>query len=416
MKTAAQQQQEGADRPYGRAYFGWFGLAWAGGTIAYQPFLSFLLPLKIVEIQGRPDPMLLSAAILLGGVAAGIANLGWGIAGDHAVVRGGSRRNWVAAGVAGTLGSYVTLALAGSATALLGALLCFQVALNLMLSALVASGADEVLDRDKGLLGGVLCIGAPVGAAASVLATLPGMSLDSGMICVALMFPLLVLPFAAQNGRPVRGDAVAAPASTPGQIRAFAVLWSVRLVLQIASKTMFFFLIYYFAETLGSVSAAAIAKLTLIAAMLAAPAALILGRVSDRQKNHRTTLLMMIGIMVVGLVIMALQRQWTHAVIGYLLFASAAAICLALHAGYSMLELPGGLQSGKGLGLLNLTNTLPAFVVAALGTAIVPQHGYRALCWILAVAVASSAILLIWPAGRSQRHAPSRQRPPLPRA
>jgi hypothetical protein len=413
VKTVPHQLRD-ADRPYGRAYFGWYGLAWAGGTIAYQPFLSFLLPLKIVEIQGRPDPMLLSAAILLGGVAAGLANLGWGIAGDRAVTRGGSRRSWLAAGIVATLGSYVTLALASSATALLGALLCFQVALNLMLSALVATGADEVLDRDKGLLGGVLCIGAPVGAAASVVATLPGVSPDVGMVCVALLFPLLVLPFAAQNGRPLDRQAVSTSASTPGQVSSFAVLWAIRLVLQVATKTMFFFLMYYFAETVGSVSAGAVAKLTLVAATLAAPAALVLGRVSDRRENHRMTLLIMICIMVAGLVIMALQRQWTHAVIGYLLFASAAAICLALHAGYSMLELPRGLQSGKGLGLLNLTNTLPAFVVAGLGTAIVPQHGYRALCWILAVAVTSAAILLMWPESSRRARASSRQSPPLP--
>ena len=415
MKLPAQQSPEDTDRSYGPAYFGWYGLAWAGGTIAYQPFLSFLLPLKIIEVEGRPDPMLLSAAVLLGGVAAGLANVGWGIAGDYAVSRGGSRRRWIAAGVSGTLASYGALAFASSATALLGALLCFQIALNLMLSALVATGADEVLDRDKGLLGGVLCVGAPVGAAASVVATTPGMSLNGGLICVALLFPLLVLPFAVQNGRASGRSAAAAPASAPGQLRAFMLLWWVRLVLQIATKTMFFFLMFYFSETVGNVSAAAVAKLTLIAAMLAAPAALILGRLSDREGNHRAMLLTMIGMMVAGLVIMALQQQWMQAVIGYLLFASAAAICLALHAGYSMLELPGGLKSGKGLGLLNLTNTLPAVVVAGLGTAIVPQHGYRALCWILALAVASAAILLTWPVRYRQADASSRERHALAR-
>jgi MFS family permease len=376
-------------RPYDRRYLGWYGLAWAGATIAYQPFLAFLLPLRIVEIVGRPDPILLSAAVLLGGVTAGLANLGWGILGDQVVARGGGRRPLVLAGLGGTLVSYGMLALASSPTGLLVALFCFQVALNLLLSALVATAADEVPAYDKGLLGGVLCIGAPAGAAAGVMATLPEMSVGRGLFWTALLVPVLVLPYALQRSfpdqRPPTREAAAVEA--PRKSHAFVVLWSVRLVLQIASKAMFFFLVYYFADTVGKIRPTVLAQLTLVAAIVAAPAALLLGRLSDRYRRHRTVLLIMIAIMASGLIIMAVQTHWTWALAGYLMFACSAAICLALHAGFAMLQLPSGLASGKALGVLNLTNTLPAVAVAGLGMAIVPQHGYRMLCWILAAAV-----------------------------
>jgi MFS family permease len=388
--------QGGSVRPYGRGYLGWYGLAWAGATIAYQPFLAFLLPLRIVEIGGRPDPILLSAAVLLGGVTAGLANLGWGILGDQVVARGGGRRPLVLAGLGGTLFSYGLLALASSPTGLLVALFCFQVALNLLLSALVATAADEVPAYDKGLLGGVLCIGAPAGAAASVVATLPEMSVGRGLFWTALMVPMFVLPYALQRRSPDQRPATheAAAVAAPKQKHAFVVLWSVRLVLQIASKAMFFFLVYYFAETVGQVRSTVLAQLTLIAAIIAAPTALVLGRLSDQYRRHRTILLIMISAMAGGLVIMAVQTHWTWALTGYLMFACSAAICLALHAGFAMLQLPPNLASGKGLGLLNLTNTLPAVAVAGLGMAVVPQHGYRMLLWILAAAVIAAGSAL----------------------
>ncbi|OWK29949.1 major facilitator superfamily protein [Sphingomonas mucosissima] len=376
-------------RPYGRSYLGWYGLAWAGATIAYQPFLSFLLPLRIVEIGGRPDPVLLSAAVLLGGLTAGLANLGWGILGDHVVERGGARRPLILVGLAGTLFSYGMLALADSPAELLIALFCFQIALNLLLSALVAAAADEVPARDKGLLGGVLCVGAPAGAAASVLATLPEISVERSLFCTALIVPIFVLPYALQRHAPYERLLVQEPSAdrAPEQLHAFVLLWFVRLLLQIASKAMFFFLVYYFAETVRQVRPTVLAQLTLIAAVGAAPSALFLGRLSDRYRGHRTILLVMIAAMAGGLIVMAVQTNWILALFGYLIFACSAAVCLALHAGFAMLRLPTGLASGKGLGLLNLTNTLPAVAVAGLGMAIVPQYGYRVLCWVLAAAV-----------------------------
>lgn len=388
----------GQARSYQRGYLGWHGLAWAGANIAYQPLLSFLLPLKIVALGGRPDPILLSAAVLLSGVTAALSNLSWGLVGDRVVTHGGGRRTLILFGLAGTLYSYVALALAMSPVSLLMALFFFQVMLNLMLSALAATAADEVPAHDKGLLGGVLCIGAPAGAGASVIATSPGISIENGLFWIGLMVPVMILPYALQRRYPLqRGSAqLASGTLSPNKRETFALLWSVRLVLQTASKAVFFFLVFYFAEAAKEIRPGTIASLTLIAALIAAPAALLLGHASDRHGRHREFLLISIAATASGLVLMAIQSCWVLAVVGYLVFACSAAICLSLHTGFAMLRLPANLASGKGLGLLNLTNTLPAVAVAVLGTAIVPQHGYSMLCWILAVAVmlAGGALLL----------------------
>ena len=52
-------------------------------------------------------------------MTAGLANLAWGIVGDRVVAHGGGRRALILIGLAGTLCSYVMLALASSPSALL---------------------------------------------------------------------------------------------------------------------------------------------------------------------------------------------------------------------------------------------------------------------------------------------------------
>ena len=72
-----------------------FALAWAGGAVAYVPFLTILLPLRVVAIAGADSVRLLGLITFFGALAASFGNVLFGWLSD----RGADRRPWVAAGL-----------------------------------------------------------------------------------------------------------------------------------------------------------------------------------------------------------------------------------------------------------------------------------------------------------------------------
>ena len=60
--------------------FPWlFALAWAGGAVAYVPFLTILLPLRVVAIAGDDSVRVLGLITFFGALAASVGNIlfGW---------------------------------------------------------------------------------------------------------------------------------------------------------------------------------------------------------------------------------------------------------------------------------------------------------------------------------------------------
>ena len=117
---------------------GWFlalfALAAAGGAVAYVPLLTVLLPQRIAELQGSEDVAALAQVTFLGAVMASLANIAVGWLSD----RSGVRRPWIVAGL--VLSNLLLLAVgaAPSVMQIIALVMVWQVALNLMLSALMA--------------------------------------------------------------------------------------------------------------------------------------------------------------------------------------------------------------------------------------------------------------------------------------
>jgi MFS family permease len=80
------------------------------------------------------------------------------------------------------------------------------------------------------------------------------------------------------------------------------------------------------------------------------------------------------------------------AIAGYALFSCATAIFLSLHNAYAMQLLPSPARRGRDMGLMNLTNTLPAFISPALAMWLVPGRGFGLLLIVLACALVVAAI------------------------
>jgi MFS family permease len=124
---------------------------------------------------------------------------------------------------------------------------------------------------------------------------------------------------------------------------------------------------------------------TTIVFIISIPIALAIGRASDRLGARKPFLMFTACVIAVGLVVMALLPEWTSAVVGYGLYAIGTAIFLGLHSAYAMQILPSPEHRGRDLGILNLTNTLPALLGPSLTWALATTERFTPALLTLAV-------------------------------
>ena len=138
-----------------------YALAVAGGAVSYVPFLTLLLPLRATEMAGEARIDLLAYIAFSGAIAASVGNVLFGWLSD----RTRTRKPWIAAGLVMSCALLVSVRATGSPWQLLGLILAWQLALNMMLGPLGAWAGDAVPDRQKGFLGGLLAFAPALGAA-----------------------------------------------------------------------------------------------------------------------------------------------------------------------------------------------------------------------------------------------------------
>ena len=372
-----------------------FALANAGGVVAYVPLLTLLLPAKVATLAGEARVEWLGVATLAGAIAASISNIAFGWASDIV----GTRRLWASAGLCLTIASYALVHVAASPAETVAAIVAYQLALNMLLSPLAAWAADRVPDRRKGLLGGLLGAAPPIGALAGVVATLPAFT-EAWMQLAAVCVLVLLLTAPLLLSRPPHFPDEPQDAATDRARRNtgsdFVLLWLGRLLSQVAGNLLFGFLFYYFQSLPDAPAQAGVARLHALAVLVAFPIALGFGRLSDRLGPRRPFLAGAALCAASGLGLMASQTNFALAVIGYVLFASANNVFLALHSAFAMQFLPSPSRRGRDLGVLNLTNTLPAIIAPLLAILLVPGRGFGLLLGLLAgLTVLSAGCVLL---------------------
>ncbi|WP_294173814.1 MFS transporter [uncultured Sphingomonas sp.] len=374
-----------------------FALANAGGVVAYVPLLTLLLPARVAAIAGGAEIEWLAAATLAGAIAASVGNIAFGWASD----RVGSRRLWAAAGLALTVASYAFLSGVRTLPELVFAIVLYQLVLNMLLAPLAAWAADVVPDDRKGVLGGWLAAGPLLGSVASIVVILPagaGFELRLAWVCLLVLVltgPLLLWrrsPFANLVGPAVQS-------ATEQRVRGLdlLLLWCARLLVQIAGSVLFGFLLYYFQSLPDEPGEISIAQLSAVALMIALPVSLLCGGLSDRLGRRKRFLVGAAVAASAGLSIMATATQAGGSAVGYVIFMCALSTFLSLHAGYAMQLLPSDKHRGRDLGVLNLTNTIPAVIAPVLAVWLVPGRGFGSLLALLAgfMLLAACCILFV---------------------
>jgi len=168
-----------------------FALAWAGGAIAYVPFLTILLPLRVIVMSGADGVRMIAIITFLGAICASAGNILFGWLSD----RSGVRKPWVLAGLVLSQALLVALPLSNSTWTTVVLILLWQLALNMMLGPLSAWAADRVPRKRTGFLGGLMALSPALGALSGVIVTIPGLAdADQRLWLVSAMVAACVVP------------------------------------------------------------------------------------------------------------------------------------------------------------------------------------------------------------------------------
>lgn len=376
-----------------------YALAWAGGSVAYVPFLTILLPVKVSLLAGPgADVTWLAYIAFVGAIAASLGHIGFGYLSDVT----GHRQRWIWLGLALSSGLLVAVTQATGLASLVAIVLAWQLGLNMMLAPLAAWAGDCVPDSQKGLLGGLLAFAPGFGALAGALVTIPGMATPGERLAlVALIVVGCVVPVLAV-GSPVR-IAELAPArdETAGSgglldwAGAIRRMWLARLAVQIAEAALFSYLYFWFRSIDPVMTDSRTAWILSAVLVLSAPLALWTGHWADRRQRPLAPLVACAVVSFAGLVAMALSRTLPAAIGTYALFGLATSIFLALHSAQTLRVLPRSDRRGRDLGLFNLTNTVPSLIMPWLTLLLVPHFGFSGLFLFLSGLALVAGLLLV---------------------
>jgi predicted MFS family arabinose efflux permease len=369
-----------------------YALAYAGGVIAYTPFLMLMLPARVTELADNQDVRWLGYIVFAGAMAASLSGVASGWLSD--ISR--RRREWIALGLAATVALQLAIAQADTIEALLWLVVGWQVALNLMLTPLIAWAGEHVPDDQKGLLGGLLSLAPPLGALSAMLLPESGPEgLGARAATIAAMTVVLVLPlllFARSGSLPSAPMVSMAKPDVPASVA--VRVWLARLLMQLSGAALAAYL-YFWLRSLDP-ALDDDGKMLLYAGGLAASVgvALLLGRWTDRHGRPFAALALTAVVAAAALLVMALAGTPTIAKLAYMLFATANAAFLALHASQTLRILPDAASRGLGIGLFNLTNTAPSLIMPWIAMSVVPDFGYASLFLVLALLALAAAQLL----------------------
>lgn len=376
-----------------------YALAWAGTSIAYVPFLTILLPVRVTAMAGSgADVAWLSAIAFCGAIAASLGHIAFGYLSDVT----GNRRGWAALGLLLSCGLLLAMQTVKTFEGAVALVLVWQLALNMMLAPLAAWAADCVPNSQKGLLGGLLAFAPGIGALIGALVTLPGVaSPDGRLVLVALVvagcvLPVLLLGASLGDGLPAAPAAVPDPAITAPLDRKGAAsrMWLARLLVQVAEAALFSFLFLWFRAIDPAIDEHGTARVFTAVLVISAPLALLIGRTADQRGRPLTPLIICTLIAPFGLIGMALADTLARGIASYAVFGISTSIFLALHSAQTLRTLPDSHRRGRDLGLFNLTNTVPSLVMPWFTLALVPAFGFSGLFLLFAGLAALAALML----------------------
>lgn len=356
-----------------------YGLALFGVHLAFMPLLVLLLPRRVEALAEGDAATALSRLLLLGAVAASFSNIAAGVFSDRWLKSKGSRRGPLLVGLALLAASYLGLAAATSLPALTMAIIAFQVGLNATMSPVSALLTDYIPNVEKGRIAGLANAALPLSSAAiAPLAwVFPRDSSTAfavvGAISVACCIPMAALwPFklAVQTAEPLASSEQVVSSEVR---RDFALAWLARMLMQLGAAFIIGYLYIFVMARFGTPEASAsvgvgerLGVLSLAATAIAVLSALASGRISDRLGARRPPLAIAAIAAGLALAVLGTLPGWIAFIAAYALFHAALAAFLALDTALVAEMLAAHPRRAALLGVMNLTNTVPAVLAPGI--------------------------------------------------
>ena len=369
-----QNLEGGAETPVGAGFIAILTLAFIGAFIAFVPLLSLLVPLLAQSLAPADKVGLLSACALWGALVASLANMAVGWASDRTRHRWGRRRPWILAGLIGVILAYALIASARTPLALVGGVMMFQLTFNMMFAPLLVILADRVPDHQKGRVAAFLGLGAPMGAVTGVLLTAPMMpGMATRMVILSVLVAACLLPLLLTCRDVAPGPREDHGRSLPVRSVDFGLVWFSRFLLQIAASVVNAYMLFYLADHAryaeqfpGSTVEAGLARLITFSTALIVASGFLGGLASDRLNRRKGFILLAAGLMAAGLGVFAFWPTWPGPLVGYTLYGIGFGLYATVDSALVAQVLPSRRDSARDLGVMNLTNTLPAVLAPVL--------------------------------------------------
>lgn len=374
-----------------------------GAHVAFMPLLVLLLPRRVEAIAPDQPIVLLSQLLLVGGLTASLSNIAFGAFSDRWLARFGNRRGPIAIGLAFLLGAYAYFARADTPGALFLAIILFQMSLNIMFAPLGALLADHIPDARKGWIAGWLNMGLPLSGL--VITALGEFSASDAawpfglvaMIIAATVIPLII---AWPRGLALIAKPVEAVVEAALSRRDFAFAWIARLCIQSGAAVILSYL-YLYVNTVArnalgfSVENASggVALLSLLATIFSLAAGILAGRWSDNKGSRKRPLIYSALLAAAAFGLLSWGGDWRVILAAYSLFTIALTAFLSVDSALVAQLVAGHPRRATFLGLMNLTNTLPAIIAPGLALFLASvQPGGDTLRFLLGIAAGGALI------------------------
>ncbi|MFZ0266405.1 MFS transporter [Caulobacter sp.] len=402
--------------PVKPSFIGAFTLAQIGAYVSFMPLIQVLLPLKAEAIDAGNKAVVLSQVAVLGAITASFANLLAGAISDRTTSRFGRRRPWMVVGALGTVASYFLIMMAQSTAHLMVGIVCFQLAFNMLFSALLAVLPDRVPDAQKGRVAAFLSLGHPIGAMAGAI-LVGGMLVSEASRYFAIGVALLVAiaPFALGLNDPPLPRGERSPFAwrnflagfwiNPRAHPDFALAWVSRFMVLVAITLTQCYMLFYLQDALhysdlfpGRRAEQGMALLTTVATCANVTCGMLGGMLSDRLRRRKLFAAGSALVLAGAMVVFSLVPGWPIVVVGFVIFGCAVGCYYAVDIALVSQVLPSQLNAGKDLGVINLANTLPQAMAPILAMWVLgPAHvNYHAL-YLVAAGLAAAGGLAILP-------------------
>ncbi|GGN97330.1 MFS transporter [Actinoplanes lobatus] len=374
------------------------------------------IPLKAQQIDPDGATGIVSLVSALGTLVALVTGPITGQLSDRTVARIGMRRPYVIAGsLVATLGYYLTSQAASGIALALGFCVA-QLGGNLVLSALIASIADQFAPDRRGLISGVVggaqtfgivVVSVVLGALSPALTPMflvPAVLAAAAGILFAVALPDRRL---SRADRPplTLGGIVTTFWVNPVKHRDYGFAWFSRFALFIGIAAINTYQVFFLIGQLNVDPAeipARMAVASLVLAITSTAGALLAGKVSDRLDRRKPFVWASAVIFAGGLAGISVVDSFGTFLAGIAVLGFGQGIYLAVDLVLVTRVLPSTATMGKDLGVLNIASVLPGSLVPAAAPALLAigstggESNFAAL-FLTAAAIAIVGALLILP-------------------